>query len=234
MGAFALRSHASESVSTPILARTGDLMVGSRACSPGDPLRQVHWRNTARTGHVQVNEFQRESDQGLLLPLRSRLSADEGTGPVDHAVRLAASVGDAAIRSGRGVTLLLGESTERFVDRRPFLERLALIEDEADADVVPLLNAVPPASTVVVIVPQTYVGALEAVERLETRWGRVALLVLHGRGESREAGGPAKSPEPGRAPVIDCHPDDIPAALARLDLALDPSGHPARTTALQS
>ena len=71
-------------------------VIGTRDYRPGDSLRQIHWRSTARTGELIVKEF--ADDQDLSLSVVLDLSEDGSLGEGKHstfetAIRIAASLG---------------------------------------------------------------------------------------------------------------------------------------------
>jgi uncharacterized protein (DUF58 family) len=83
-------------------ARTGvgEDFLGVREFRPGDPMRAVHWRSTARAGTLVVREFEQEiaSEVGLLLA-----GTDHGAGPdssFEMLVSAVASVGLYAMTTG--------------------------------------------------------------------------------------------------------------------------------------
>src|SRR2546429_373132 len=66
---------------------------------PGDRVRRVNWRASARRGHLQVNEMrpERNADVVLFLDTFTELRAD-GDSSVEMAVRAAARLVDAQLR----------------------------------------------------------------------------------------------------------------------------------------
>ena len=86
-------------------ARTGagQEYLGIREYRPGDPLRSVHWRSTARAGRLIVREYEQEvaSRVGLLLS-----GSDHGEGPgsaFETLVSAVASIGLYALSTGHPV-----------------------------------------------------------------------------------------------------------------------------------
>ncbi len=86
-------------------ARTGagEEYLGVREYRPGDPLRAVHWRTTARAGKLIVREYQQEisSTVGLVLA-----GVDHGAGSsssFESLVSAAASVGIYALQTGHPI-----------------------------------------------------------------------------------------------------------------------------------
>jgi uncharacterized protein (DUF58 family) len=86
-------------------ARTGagQEYLGIREYRPGDPLRSVHWRSTARAGRLIVREYEQEiaSRVGLVMS-----GSDHGEGPessFETLVSAVASVGLYALSTGHPV-----------------------------------------------------------------------------------------------------------------------------------
>ncbi|MGO2660168.1 DUF58 domain-containing protein [Mycetocola reblochoni] len=76
---------------------------------PGDDIRFVHWRSSARTGSLLVRQFEetRRSRIVVFLTRDARAYDDGGDGEdLELAVRASASIAAAMIRSGRAVSLL--------------------------------------------------------------------------------------------------------------------------------
>lgn len=88
-------------------ARTGagEEFLGVREFRPGDPLRSVHWRSTARVGALVVREFEEEisSRVGVVLA-----GPDHGSGPdssFEMLVSSVASIGMYALATGHPMTV---------------------------------------------------------------------------------------------------------------------------------
>ena len=94
------------------LARgSGDDFYGVREYGPGDELRRVHWRTTARTGTLAVTEYAQGTTLDVALALDLSRTAYAGTGEGDDgalevAVTLAATLADILLRHGHTVRLL--------------------------------------------------------------------------------------------------------------------------------
>lgn len=89
-------------------ARTGagEEYLGVREYRPGDPLRAVHWRTTARAGKLIVREYQQEisSTVGVVLA-----GVDHGAGPessFESLVSAAASIGIYALQTGHPIHIV--------------------------------------------------------------------------------------------------------------------------------
>lgn len=85
---------------------------GVREYEPGDPLRRVHWRQTARTGKLRVIDFEETQATTLVVALDLVKGSNYGRGidtSLEYAVRLAASLASLATRQGATLRLLVPE-----------------------------------------------------------------------------------------------------------------------------
>ena len=86
---------------------------GVREYIPGDPLRRVHWKSTARTGRLSVIEFEESRAVNVVLALDISRQAQAGEGKessFEYLVRVAASLAQSAIRQGASVRLVTGDA----------------------------------------------------------------------------------------------------------------------------
>lgn len=75
---------------------SGTQVIGTREYRPGDPLRHVHWRSTARLGSLVVKEFSDDEQATLTVVLDLAADGNIGEGKYatfETAVRIAASLG---------------------------------------------------------------------------------------------------------------------------------------------
>lgn len=84
------------------------LVRGIRAYQPGDPVRDIHWPATARTGQVQVRVRDYTTRTRLLVVLNVQYRDDQWDNviqekdaqPIEHGIRLAATLCVNGLRSG--------------------------------------------------------------------------------------------------------------------------------------
>jgi uncharacterized protein (DUF58 family) len=96
--------------------------LGVRDYRPGDGLRRIHWRATARTGILQVKLFEPTVLAGVLLAVEMGKHAypramESGDDPgVELAVTAAASIAELVLAGGQSVGLISngGDAAERF------------------------------------------------------------------------------------------------------------------------
>jgi uncharacterized protein (DUF58 family) len=94
---------------------------GLRDYRPGDGLRRIHWRATARTGRLQVKIYEPSVLEGVLLAVEMGRTAwpraGEETDPdVELAVTAAASIAEFVLAGGQSVGMISngGDAAERF------------------------------------------------------------------------------------------------------------------------
>lgn len=111
-----------------------------RAYLPGDELRHVHWRASARAGHLIVREYVDPVRPQCTVVLDNRptaLSADA----FEEAVEVAASVLWAAAAAGHRVTLCTADGDVLpAAEQAPLLDRLAAVTQTDGADLVGALE----------------------------------------------------------------------------------------------
>jgi len=79
-----------------------------RPYAPGDSMNRIHWRTTAKTGEIQVKEFDLEqtADAWIFLDLDAGVEAGTGDDTTTEVmVRAAASIADKALAENRAVGL---------------------------------------------------------------------------------------------------------------------------------
>ncbi len=82
---------------------------GIREYQPGDELRRVYWKSTARHGRLNVIEFEHSLAQDTLVAIDLREGNEIGRGrfsSLEYSVRLAAGLASDAVSSGSAVRLI--------------------------------------------------------------------------------------------------------------------------------
>ena len=131
----------------------GDDFYGVREFQPGDELRRVHWRTTARTGKLAVTEYAQGVTLEVTLALDRAQAAYAGTGEgensaLEYAVTLAATLADDLLRHGHTVRLLTaGISADDSVPMSgpsampSLMETLTRVEADSDQTLADTLEA---------------------------------------------------------------------------------------------
>ena len=172
--------------------RLGADLAGSRYYLPGDPLRMIHWRNTARVGRPMVKEF--DSSLGQTLHLVFDATQVWGRGKettLEYGIKIVASTAAYARRKqvpaqvwGGGLAGDSGTSTlAADVSWRRLLRRLALVAPGEGQGMVEGLRRVPPGSIALVVVSIADGQAIQAISSLAKNLGRLVVVTLEGFGE---------------------------------------------------
>jgi uncharacterized protein (DUF58 family) len=124
---------------------------------PGDELRRVHWRSSARTGKLMVRQFEETRRSHLAVALSLNETEFANDAELELAVSFAGSLGLQAIKEDKQVSVMVQGATLPTKSGKPFLDSLSAL-DKTDArrgSVVDLAlhagNAVPDASVAVLV-----------------------------------------------------------------------------------
>ncbi|NUQ00449.1 MAG: DUF58 domain-containing protein [Armatimonadetes bacterium] len=205
---------------------------GTREYQPGDDLRRIHWRSTARRGRPIVVEFEEPATTDLFIVLDVSPTAAQGEGrenTFETAVTVAASVIEYELEHGNAVGLYLDgpEPTHLALTRERhellrFLEALALVEADAPrplAETIARAGELVPHTAVVFLVSTDASAATAAAVTELTRQHAVAYGWIDpwghpGAPESDAAGFLARLKSAGVA-VFAIRRDDIAAGLTQ-------------------
>jgi uncharacterized protein (DUF58 family) len=132
--------YGASSLHTAEMRGEGSEFYGIREYQPGDPLRRVHWRSSARTGRLAVVEYEHDVSVDLTLVLDARRGSVVGSGTestLEAAVTVTASLARLVLERGNRCRLAIpGVPVPRLADSRGvdalygILEALARVEAE--------------------------------------------------------------------------------------------------------
>ena len=91
-----------------------------REYMPGDELRSIHWKSTAKTGQYMVRQFEQTRRSHLMLALSLAAEDYSGDDDFEMAVSVIGSIGVRAIRDARTISVVASESTPDFATKRLF------------------------------------------------------------------------------------------------------------------
>ena len=164
--------------------RAGTLVCGSREYQLGDPLKHVHWRNTARWSRLMVKEFEEMRAGSLIITFDARSSFGEGReSTLEYAVKIAASLAKYYATQGIKFYLLPG----RGLTPSPLsdsLEFLARVKPGGITNLEELLQLARIPYPTLLIVSLADPLAPEIVERLSRRASSLTIVALAEFGSS--------------------------------------------------
>jgi len=156
-------------------AGSGTEMFGVREYRPGDPLRRIHWRSSARHGELIVREFEPRGVQTLGIFCDPAPPSPEAA---DQIARIAASEAWDCLRAGGRVVLWApGAEPSRPDQARsiwPLLEWLARYPFQPD----PLFALPPPTGDAIAVTSTSNADLDEALGGIRQRGGSVRAWVV--------------------------------------------------------
>ena len=171
------------------ISRTGNEVMATRRYGAGDPMRDVHWKNTARTGRLMVKEYDAGADDGVVIAFDASNPVGEGAETtLEYAVSIAASASRALVRNNHEVAIAAGGPPGPATsDWRRIMESLALVESGPLRMLGNAIAAVPGTARVLAIVSADDRVSIKALASLALRGGSVAAVVLGGFVEGQDS-----------------------------------------------
>lgn len=200
-------------------ARAGNQVAGSRNYLPGDPSHHLHWRNTARTGQPQVREFETEADQSITICFDGSLIgvSREGSDELyEDSIRIAASIGVAACRSGTRTRVISGDYDFSTADANRLLESLAVHERSGKSTLTDHLERSGDGPTIAITSPENLQGLASAPFFHMSGGGHTVFAMVGYDVEGLDGHGPEFDEAHFGVRTILCRRGDIGAALSCL------------------
>lgn len=124
---------------------------------PGDDLRHVHWRSTARTGVMMVRQYEETRRSHFVIGLSSSIADYAADQDFELAISAAGSVGLRAIRDSQRVDMRVQGRELRTGTGKQLLDSLAAVEHSKPregglSDLSGVIAATMPLASVVVLV----------------------------------------------------------------------------------
>lgn len=168
-------------------AGIGTEVIGVRPYRVGDSPRHIHWRSVARTNHLVSKEFADETHPGLTLVLdlfnqKSEINTQKSKHtPFEYAVKIAASIGDYALRRNYPLHLLADDSSLAIpsgaLNRIALLEYLARVQPEGQRTLKDVIHNRAMQTFVAVVMPYPDRTALESLSALSRRAAVMVVLL---------------------------------------------------------
>ena len=184
-----LRSAMDAPTDTPARAGESCTFMGTREYQPGDDLRHVHWRSSARWDRVVLKEFETISSREVSIVLdldRASVQGVLGFANLELSIKIAASIAEHACLRSLPVRLVARSKEDVIVPAGSgpghlmhILETLAAVSPEGGLSLPDLvltrLAQLPDASTVVLLIhttrmnPESLSAALAGLARRHAR-----------------------------------------------------------------
>ena len=154
---------------------------GSRDYQHGDSLKHIHWRNTARLGHLMLKEYEQTNQGRVTVVLET--GYDFGTGretTLEYSLKIAASLARLCADTGRSIDIIAGNTSLFNAGWREAMDYLARIEVEEDVTTVGLGRVLEPGQVVVAVVPAIETKLKPVLSQLSDRGKRLVVVLLRG------------------------------------------------------
>jgi uncharacterized protein (DUF58 family) len=189
---------------------------GSREYQYGDPLKHIHWRNTARLGHFMLKEFEQASQGSVTVAFETR--HDFGAGretTLEYSIKIAASLAKLSADSGRSIDIFTGQTPLRNAGWREAMDYLAHLKVEEKAASTEFAVVPEPGQVIVVIVPAIETKLVPALSQLAHRV-RGLLVLLEGFTPDEVPLEFLSRLKGDNLNIISCTPGNLEAAIKKL------------------
>lgn len=200
-------------------ARRGEEMAGSRRYVAGDAMRDMHWKNTARTGRPTVKEFDSGAEETLTIAFETgALLGEKSDTTLEYSISIAASVGKLML--ARGGTLQLGvagPNRDVFYDWTELMTRLALIQPTATPTMVDSLQAAEPGSRMLAVVSGAHHSQVAAIAATAHRGIATAAVVMEGFASGDGAASALRMLSAAGVPAVVCRRGQLSRGMEAID-----------------
>lgn len=201
-----------------IKSRAANEIYGSREYQPGEPLKYVHWRNTARMGRFMLKEFEQAGKGSLAVAFETKDNFGEGRETtLEYCVKIAASLSRLCTDSGRSLDILAGEAPLLDAGWHNAMDYLARLGKGEYEDSLTELTAAASAQTLVVIAPSLPGRDLA---QLSQRFDRLVVVLLDGFIPVKKSDEFTAQLTAANIEIIHCSPGDLTGAIEKLGNAL--------------
>jgi len=163
--------------------RSGDAseIYGSREYVYGEPLRHIHWPNTARLGRFVVKQYEEAAGGPVAVAFESRRAWGQGRETtLEYSVKIAASLARSCGDSQRTISVLAGQTP---LHRATWLEAMDYLAELPVGDspaLKELASAAEGGQPLVVIVSAADRDAVSALSGIASRQGGLVVVLLEG------------------------------------------------------
>jgi uncharacterized protein (DUF58 family) len=207
-------------------SRSAAEFYGSREYHHGDPLKFIHWRNTARLGQLVVKEFEEPSQVSVAIAFDT--GREWGTGresTLEYAIRVAASLAHRCSDSGQPISILAGPAPPLRAHWSDAIEYLAGLEVGSGPGLEELVARAEPGQGLVAVVPSHETGLGPTLARLARRRGRLVVVLLDGFSPKEESPAVHSTLSTGGVKLVRCPLGGLKDALDALAQALSTTEH---------
>jgi len=192
-------------------------LYGSREYQNGEPLKHIHWRNTARVGRFMLKEFERASYGSVKVAFPTKRSLGTGRDTtLEYSIKIAASLARICTDYGCSMDIVAGERHLGNAGWRQAMDFLACLEVGGEATFAELIRTLEPGQAVVVIVPGAESELIPAISQLSNRGWSMVVVLLEGFAPNETASELSCRMKGSNIHIISCSPGNLEKAIAEL------------------
>lgn len=190
---------------------------GSREYQYGDPLKHIHWRNTARLGHFMLKEFEQASQGSVTITFETERDFGEGRETtLEYSIKIAASLAKLSADSGHIIDIIAGETPLRHAGWREAMDYLAHLEIAEKATSTGFTVAPEPGQVIVAIVPAIETKLVPTLSQLADRAQGLVVILLEGFTPDETPQESLSRLKESNLNIISCSPGNLEVAIKKL------------------
>ncbi|MFQ6122111.1 MAG: DUF58 domain-containing protein [Dehalococcoidales bacterium] len=204
-----------------VKSRAAAEFYSSREYQPGEPLRHIHWRNTARLGRFMLKEFEQASQDSVTVAFET--GRDFGRGrqtTLEYSIKITASLAKLCANSGRSIDIVAGEALLYNAAWREAMDYLAHLEVGGKAVLAELVTAPKLGRVIVAIVPAIEAELALTLSRLAEQVNWLVVVLLEGFTPNEIPAEFASRLKKGNSPIISCSRGNLEMAIKELSNSL--------------
>ncbi len=208
-------------------SRSGIEVAGTRRYVAGDPYRNIHWRNSARTGRLAVKEFDSWSERSvaILVDADDLPVQETGDRPSDYAMRMAAIAAAPLIDTWGTVRIATTEGGEIRTSWQDVMVDLAKITDQPAGTSARWAEEVSVGERVLAFVHSSNTEMLASLTAMARAGSEIAAVVFEGFMPGDDAGSAVNSLNSVGVNAVTCRKGEFSKAARELEHGVGSGGY---------
>jgi len=199
-------------------SNAADEFYGSREYQYGDPLKHIHWRNTARLGDFMLKEFE-QAKQGSVTVVFD-IKNDFGVGretTLEYSIRVAASLARLCADSGRSIDIFTGGKALHHADWQEAMGFLAGLEIADKGNLAEMVDSAERNQPAVAIVSAVETESVPTISQLAGRVMGTVVVLLEGFASGEKVQEFSRKLPTDNLEIVRCSTGELEAALKKLN-----------------
>jgi uncharacterized protein (DUF58 family) len=212
-------------------SRSGIEVAGTRRYVAGDAYRNIHWRNSARTGRLAVKEFDSWSERSvaMIIDADELPKQEDGDRPSDYAVRMAATAAAPLIESGGTVRVVTTDAGQIRTTWSDTMIDLARIADQPAGTSSRWAEEVSPGERVLAFVHSSNSELLSSLRAMARSGSDIAAVIFEGFVAGDDAGSAVSMMSSVGVNAMSCRLGEFSTAVHTMEQGIGSGGFIATT-----